>query len=164
MRMFWAFGSLIGRKSAVMAQNTTSTSQPTAAQKKTRGRFFFAAGIEMPTVCGSAAIAPPAVSDSGSVGRSGFWGESRSGCACATADPGVEDGVEQVDGEVREHRSEGEEQHDALHHHEVALGDRLEEEAAHAGKSEELLDDDGAADQRADLEADDRQQRERGGA
>src|SRR3954447_12320453 len=118
-----------------------------------RGRFFLAGGSVIPADCGST---PRWVSaDSMAMSRlSGFSGDSRSGGACATADPWVEHAVQEVDGEVGEHRRQGEEEDHALDHHQIARGDRFVEQAPDTGQGEELLDDDRAADQGADLEAD----------
>ena len=42
----------------------------------------------------------------------------------------------------------------------VPVGDRLEELLAHAGEGEDLLDDDGPADERAEVEPDERDETE----
>ena len=52
-------------------------------------------------------------------------------------------------------------QHDhALHHDEVALADRLEDQAAEAGQEEDVLDDDRAGEQEGELQPDDGQDRD----
>ena len=80
------------------------------------------------------------------------WGE---GQAHAEADLGVEVAVDDVDDQVDEHERGGGDEHDALDHREVLLGDGLEDVLADAGQREDLLDDQRAAQQVAELDPDD---------
>src|SRR5690349_18072129 len=79
--------------------------------------------------------------DSPSIWRSGI------------ADPGVEERVGQVDDQVdHDERKRGDER-EALHLLVVARDDRVDAEGAEPRHREKRLDDDGAADQKADLQA-----------
>src|SRR3954447_11183571 len=80
------------------------------------------------------------------------------------SDPWVEDGVEDVDEEVHEHVAEGEDRHVTLQRDVLAPHDGVVDEEPHAVDVEDDLDDHGAADQRADVEAGDGEQREARGA
>src|SRR5215212_7429989 len=75
-----------------------------------------------------------------------------SGDADAWVDDRVEQVHEQVDDDVRRRRH----QHDSLDHRVVALEDRVDRQLAEAGQTEDPFGDDGAGDQRAELQADDR--------
>ena len=66
----------------------------------------------------------------------------------------VEVGVGDVDEEVGDDEDDRDQHHDALHHREVAGGDRLQREEADAGPVEDQLDDEGAAEDEADLQPD----------
>src|SRR5918994_3037750 len=77
------------------------------------------------------------------------------------ADPWVDDGVEDVHREVHDDIDDGDDRHEALQCHVLALEDGLPEEVAHPRDAEEHLDDDSAGDQRADVEAGDGEQGER---
>src|SRR5262249_23564738 len=67
------------------------------------------------------------------------------------ADPGVEVEVDEVHGEVHEDEAGGHEQDDPLDHAVVSLLDRGQRESADPRPAEDLLDDDAAAEERADL-------------
>ena len=62
--------------------------------------------------------------------------------------------------EVDEHEHRGDDEHAALHHGVLPLGDPGEHETAHAREGEDLLDDHGAAEQVAELDADHRDDRD----
>src|SRR3954463_4621197 len=68
------------------------------------------------------------------------------------ADARVDDGVEDVDDQVRDDDEERAEQHRALDHREVAVLDRVEREAADPGDVEDGLGEDRAAEQHADVD------------
>src|SRR5215217_3235943 len=102
--------------------------------------------VRRPRRCGSAAA--PA-SSSGAV---------VSGAAMTHA--GVEDRVEQVRDEVREHDDHGEDENDALDHRDVAVRDGLQELLADARQGKDLLDDHRGTDERPEIEPDDREQAE----
>ena len=77
------------------------------------------------------------------------------------AHPWVESGVEQIDEEVDQHEADGDDDHDALDDEEVLLEDGGPDLRAEARQREDRLDDEGAADERRRLQAEDGQQRER---
>src|SRR5690606_17546981 len=134
-------GSASGSHSANSALPKTSTSQPTASQKampclrrrRPAGRLPGEAVVSP----GSDA-APEAPVDAGS----GPSTARSSGCSAAMADPRVEQRVEHVDDEVDDDERDGDHQRDALHHQQVALEDRVDEQAPDAGEGEQGLDDD----------------------
>src|SRR5262245_8344843 len=68
-------------------------------------------------------------------------------------DPGIEEGVERVDGEVHDDHDRDDEQVDALDHGIVALVDGVEEESTHAGQAEDRLEDHGASENLGHLDA-----------
>src|SRR5688572_12573908 len=68
-------------------------------------------------------------------------------------DSRVEKRIRRVDDEVHQDDDGDDHQIDALDHRVVALVDGVEEEAAHAGEAEDLLEDHGAAEDLRDLEA-----------
>src|SRR6185369_110140 len=80
----------------------------------------------------------------------------------AMTNPGVEDGVEQIHNEVHDHETGGNDQHHTLQDDEVAGINRADQEPADPRKREDRLHDDGAADQSPDIDAGDRDQRQRG--
>ena len=61
--------------------------------------------------------------------------------------------IEEVDEQVAQDEADGDQQHDALHQRVVAREDRVDHQAADAGQREDVLGDDRAADQRAELQA-----------
>src|SRR5580698_6354801 len=85
----------------------------------------------------------------------------RASSSVAMADPRIEHGVEQVDDEVHDDEAGGDQQHGALQNNQIARVDRADQEPPDARQSEDRLDDDGAADQPADIDAGDGHQRER---
>src|SRR6266404_9403610 len=74
----------------------------------------------------------------------------------AMTNPGVEDGVEQVDDEVDHHEAHGDQQHHALQDDEVAGTDRADQEPADPRQRKDGFDDDRAADQSPDIDSGDR--------
>src|SRR3954451_7124791 len=77
-------------------------------------------------------------------------GLSESSC---TAHPRIEEGVEDVDGEVHEHVADRDHGDEALDFLVLTLRDRTEELGTHPGDLEDHLDDDRAANERANVEA-----------
>src|SRR5712675_1632178 len=125
-----------GRKSAKIATANTSTTQPIAAQNSGPSR--------RPRFAGCAWIPSSSVSSS-----------------VAMTNPGVENGVEQIDDEVHDDEAGSDQKHHALQDDEVARTDRTDQKPADSGQREHRLDNDGAADQPADIDAGDRHQRQR---
>src|SRR6266850_3889654 len=68
------------------------------------------------------------------------------------ADPGIDEAIEDVDEEVAHDEADRDQEYDALHERVVAREDGVHHEAADAGQGEDVLGDDGAADQRAELQ------------
>ena len=68
--------------------------------------------------------------------------------------------VGEVDEEGDEDHGEDQEHDHRLHHHQVALADRLEHQPAEAGEEEDVLDDDRAGEQEGELQADDGEDRD----
>src|SRR5882757_11107002 len=125
-----------GRKSAKIATANTSTTQPIAAQNSGPSR--------RPRFAGCAWIPSSSVSSS-----------------VAMADPGVENGVEQIDDEVHDDEACGDQQHYALQDDEIARADRADQKPADSREGEHCFNDNSAADQAADIDAGDRHQRQR---
>src|SRR3954453_23689483 len=71
----------------------------------------------------------------------------------------VEEGVHDVDHEVEADDEEGADDHNALYGREVSLLDGVERESADAGDVEHRLGEDRAAQQDAEVEAEDRHDR-----
>src|SRR5690606_28062110 len=69
------------------------------------------------------------------------------------ADPRIEHGVEEVDGDVHEDVADGDERDQRLDGDVLPLADRLEDQGAEPRQREDDLDDQRAAHQRADVEA-----------
>src|SRR4051794_26765962 len=74
-------------------------------------------------------------------------------------DPGIEQRVADVDGEIDEHVPRREHQDDALDDGIVAPQDGVDDETADAGDGEYRLGDDDAGDEQRDADADDRRDR-----
>ena len=74
---------------------------------------------------------------------------------------GVDHGVDEIGEEVDQHERGGDEQHDALGHEVLAARDRLGGELPETRDAEEVLDDDRSADEGAEVQAEDGDQRER---
>src|SRR5713226_3921275 len=72
----------------------------------------------------------------------------------ATAYPRVEPGVREIHEKVEGDGQGGEEEDEALDQRPVAVEDGEQNEAAKAGQREDLLDDDGPAEERPHLQAD----------
>src|SRR5690554_4247393 len=75
------------------------------------------------------------------------------GVVSVIADPRVDKAVDQVHQQVDDDERDGYKQHGALHHGVVAREHRGDQHAAHPGPGEDRLGDDGARQQRAELEA-----------
>src|SRR5262245_2886745 len=143
-----------------------------------KGSYGLTRGPITPAASGTSSIAPPTVRL--------IWMRRRAGAAIARSaatvltgrpgagrrreppsgsshpNPRVEQGIDQVRGEVDQHDAEREGQGQRLNHHVVAGEDGLDHPRAEAGQREHALDDDRAADdvrQPYTDERDDRQQR-----
>ena len=77
-------------------------------------------------------------------------------------DPGVEHPVEQVDDQVDDHEAAGQREDVGHDEREVELLDGLDGQVSDPAPGEDRLDDDRAAEQVADVEPEDRDQRDRG--
>src|SRR5690606_24951644 len=128
-------GSTTGPRKQVA--NSSSTKPP--GTHSSRRRRMRAHRIPRSVSAGSVSVAASAVAADASV--------------TAITNPRVEHGVHDIDDEVREDRDGGEDEHARLDHRDVAGERALQHELSHARHGEDLLDDDGAADQRADVEA-----------
>src|SRR5262249_237936 len=80
----------------------------------------------------------------------------------AGADAGIEDAIEHVDGEVDDDEERGRDEDHALHDGIIAVVDRLDGQPSHSGPREHGLGDDGAPEERAELEPGDGHDRRRG--
>src|SRR6201996_6059216 len=109
MSMSVGLGS--GKKLAKAAAASTSRVQPTANQNSIPSRRVRLTGLT--TTVSSISIS-----------------------SVAMADPGIENGVEQIDHEIHQHITAGHEQHHALQDDEVAGVDRAQQQAADAGQRE----------------------------
>src|SRR5262245_39721180 len=83
-------------------------------------------------------------------------GAARPAIASAGTGAGIEEAIEQVDGEVDDDEGDGREEDRALHDRIVAVVDRLNRQAADAGPREHGLGDDGTAEQCPELQRGDR--------
>src|SRR6266850_5301683 len=72
------------------------------------------------------------------------------------ADSGIQVAIEQVHKNVDENEEDRDHEHASLHERVIALDDRGEEHPSVAGDREDLLDDDGAAEQLPDLDSEKR--------
>src|SRR2546423_1084251 len=129
------------------ARTPSPTSQMSASQAPTPNRFVGACSTTTaPTTApATSANGPPAC------------GLSESSC---TSHSWVENGIQNVDQEVHRHVADRDHGDEALDLLVLALGDGTEQLGAHARNLEHDFDDDRAADQRADVEAGDGEQRE----
>src|SRR5262249_60618785 len=80
----------------------------------------------------------------------------------AGADAGIEDAIEHVDGEVDDDEERGRDEDHALHDGIIAVVDRLDGQPSHSGPREHGLGDDGAPEERAELQPGDGHDRRRG--
>src|SRR4029450_7938876 len=90
---------------------------------------------------------------------------ARAGTAISTrltaiAHPRVENAVEHVDEQIAEDDDDGDEHDEVLHDRIVAPENRLDQEARDPRQIEDRLGDPGAADEKRELDADDRDDRE----
>src|SRR5690348_8365807 len=154
-----ASGSWSGRTLAASAARMISATQPIEIQKPAPSRFATKTGSAGPTAPltapGIAAIGAAAATTA-SVSR-GSDGESR------TADPGIQERVEQVDEQVDDDETAGHQHGRGRHDQVVARVDGVDREQPQPGHLEDVLDDERAADQRAHVQAADRDQGERRG-
>src|SRR5581483_461079 len=79
------------------------------------------------------------------------------------AHPRVEHAVEDVDEEVGQHVGDGDHEHEPLHDDVLAAADGVDQPRPHARQCEQVLHDHGAADQRAGVDAEHGEERERRG-
>src|SRR3954463_9351624 len=134
--MSMVVGSGIGSTVAKIARAKTKMIQTVAAQNSTPRRLPFFAGAETAS-------------------------SARSSSSVAMTDPGVENGVEQVDDEIHDDEARGHQQHHALQDDEIAREDRADQQPADARQRKDRLDDQCTADQAADVDAGDRHQCQR---
>src|SRR5262245_55484376 len=154
---FGWLGSLSGSQWAPKAHTATTTSHPTASQNATpRWRRRPRAQRGLPGVEPIAGGSRSSDGSSSTPSPTTRSAASSSGCS-AMADPRVEQHVQEVDDDVDHDEGDGDDQRAALHHHQVALEDRVDQQPAHAGQREQGLDDHRPADHGGDLETDDRQ-------
>src|SRR5216684_8832325 len=78
------------------------------------------------------------------------------GAGSAISDPRIDPAIEEIHEQVAQDEADGDEQDHALHERIVAREDGVHHQAPHAGEGEDVLGDDGAADQGAELEAEHR--------
>src|SRR5690606_1188738 len=161
MAATFSLGSSSGSTGASSAASVTNASQamastpnhPSRPWRDHRPPVGVAAPVAASTGSRVAAGAPPGA-------RVAAGSRSRPPSGAGMADPRVEDGVEHVHQEVDEHVAHRDDRHQALQGDVLAGDDRLVEQQADAGQREDHLDDDRTADERADVEAGDRQQRQ----
>src|SRR6185437_1776714 len=140
-------GFWIGRTLARTAARMLTATHPAQTQKNQPSRF------RRRLTWVIAATAPPAAASAARVSSTAIrWVSSGNG------DPRVDDGEQEVDDEVEDDHRHGDEQDDALHHDVVALVDGHHQLVPEAGELEEELDDEGAGDEAADVDAGGRQQ------
>ena len=80
--------------------------------------------------------------------------------SAAPPEPRVDQRIGEIDEVGDEDHRDDEEHHHALHHDEIALADRLEDQPPEAGQEEHVLDDDRAGEQEGELQADDGEDRD----
>src|SRR3954451_7586790 len=81
----------------------------------------------------------------------------------AMANPRIEHGVTQIDNEIHQHEAAGDEQHHALQDDQVAGVERADQQPADPRQRKNRLHDQGPADQPADIDSGDGDQRQRRG-
>src|SRR6476646_10322627 len=81
----------------------------------------------------------------------------------AMTNPGIEDGVEQIDDEVHDHEAGGNQQHHPLQDDEIARVDGTDQQPTDSRQGKNRFHDDSATDQSSDIDAGDRDQSERRG-
>src|SRR3954454_4365900 len=139
------FGSLSGNQSANTAERTSRPSHTTEAQnRKPRRRL---------RNCTSSSVAV------GSRKLAAAWCCSKS--STDIAHPWVQCGIQDVDDEVDEDESHGNDHRDALDHEEVLLEDGGDEGGTETWQREDGLDDERPSDQRGAVQSEDGEQRER---
>src|SRR4051812_35599058 len=170
MSVVMALGSSIGSTGARIARPTTSTIHAIESHAEKPSPFFLrvrtsgpvsTAAISMVPAstgmpCPTASPTSPRIGSPAIGSPPGMSGASGSG----TTDPRVEHDVERVDGEVDEHVADGDDRDVALQLHDLTRVDGLVDERADAGDLEDDLDRDRAADERAEVQPRDGQQRE----
>src|ERR1051325_7940327 len=115
-------------------------------------------GPRAPTTISPATIVPPTVTLSGRPRTRAPALAATTGRA-SVANPGIDGGIKSVDEKIDRDERDRVHEHDAGHERIVARRHARDEKAADAGPGEDSLDDDRAAEQRAELEADDRDDR-----
>src|SRR5690348_1124618 len=135
--MSMSVGDGSGSRSANSATAKTSSIQPAAAQNTGPSRRPRRAGAAAPL-------------------------SSRLRSSVAMADPRIKNSVEHVDNKIHDDEARGDQQHHALHDDEIAGVDRADNQPADPRQRKNRLHDQGTADQTADIDAGDRDERERG--
>src|SRR6266511_3879544 len=129
------------RRSAEICSGSRSGSHTTTSATRT-----YASTITRPmSATGSRTIAPPMAARPAE--RLGTLRE---------ADSGIQVAIQQIHQDVHCDEEYGDHEHSSLHERVVPLDDRGEEHPAYAGDREDLLDDDGAAEELTNLDAEQR--------
>src|SRR4051794_27876228 len=113
-------------------------------------------------------IQPVAIQNSSPNRRPRFAGcaatpSSMVNSSVAMTNPGIEDGVEQIDDEVHDHEAGGDDQYHPLQDDEIAGIDRANQQPTDPRQREDRLHDNSTADQSPDIDAGYRDQSERRG-
>src|SRR6185312_5983169 len=113
-------------------------------------------------------IQPVAIQNSSPNRRPRFAGRavtpsSMVSSSVAMTNPGIEDGVEQIDDEVHDHEASGDNQHHTLQDDEVAGVDGTDQQTADSRQGKNRFHNDSATDQSTDIDAGYRDQSERRG-
>src|SRR5262245_43925384 len=140
-----SFGTITGARMAAIATRATSAPPVRAAG--------FARSRRRPTIQGPL---PVRVSGRPHDGWSGLAGsEADSMPRSPIPDPRIEHGTHDVDHEVDQYVGSAGQEDEALHDGDVTVQDHVDRQPSQALAGEHVLDDDTPAEQRAELEADD---------
>src|SRR5947207_14941177 len=80
----------------------------------------------------------------------GAAGRAIAAVRSAISDPGTDPAIQKIDEEIAQDEAEGDQENHALHQRVVAREDGLDHEAAEAGQGDDVIGDEGAADQCSD--------------
>src|SRR6266542_1390046 len=129
-----------------LSKSRPNASVPSGSHTTTSATRTYASTITRPmSATGSRTIAPPMAARPAE--RLGTLRE---------ADSGIQVAIQQIHQDVHCDEEDGDHEHSSLHERVVPLDDRGEQHPAYAGDREDLLDDDGAAEELTDLDAEQR--------
>src|SRR5215470_10836586 len=136
-----SYGETTGARTAT----TSATSTTTAPRGARRVRAAWRSTSQRRSRAGEAVVA-----------------RARAAAGSAISDPRIDPAIEEIHEQVAQDEADGDEQDHALHERVVAREDGVDHEAPDSRKSEDVLRDDGAPDEGAELEPEHRDHRDQG--